>query len=213
MTVRIIFEELEDIRYISHLDLIRTFNRMLFRSGLPVKHSEGFNPHILLNIALPLPVGVISKREVADLELTRDLETEEIKAALEAVAPLGIKIKEVTKELFPQFKNIAKADYEIKIKCKTPKEKIGNFLESKEIITPKRTKKGVKDVDIKPLIYNYSVSENDGLLIAATLAAGSALNLNPLLLIKTMESGIEGFEPEETEVVRICFMSDKNEIF
>lgn len=214
MTVRIIFEELEDIRYISHLDLIRTFNRMLFRSGLPVKHSEGFNPHICLNIALPLPVGVISQRETADLELTEELSEDEIKTALSEAAPPGIKIKEVTSVLLPLYKHIAKAKYEIKIKCNKSKEDIISFLDGNEIITSKKTKKGIKDVDIKPLIYGYEVKEKDGyILITAVLAAGSSLNLNPLLLAKTTENGIEGFETDELSVTRICFMTEDGQIF
>ena len=66
MKVRLQFEK--NVRYISHLELMRAIQRILKRSGLPIRYSEGFNPHIVLSIAVPIPVGVCGLKEYADFE-------------------------------------------------------------------------------------------------------------------------------------------------
>ena len=209
MIYRVIFEKGEDIRYISHLDLIRTFNRMLYRSELPIKHSEGFNPHICLNFALPLPVGATSKRDYAEIELTEEKNLEDIKNALIKAAPGGIKINEISTCLKPSFKEVAKAEFRICFYGINGAEKITKFLQREEIITSKKSKRGIKDVDIRPMIFEYSVLEQNGnTYLEIVLSAGNTVNLNPFLLIKTMEKETEDFFCEEVEVLRMSLMTE-----
>ena len=73
MNVRIQFSKGYEAKYVSHLDLMRTFNRMLMRSGLPVSYTQGFNPHIILTFAQPLSVGVTSDGEYAEFQMEERL--------------------------------------------------------------------------------------------------------------------------------------------
>ena len=62
----VVFEKGETLRYIGHLDLMRAMQRALRRSGLPIRYSNGFNPHIRLSFAAPLSVGVVGLRELME---------------------------------------------------------------------------------------------------------------------------------------------------
>lgn len=88
--VRITFRKEEPIKYISHLDLLRAWERMLRRAMLPVAYSQGFNPHPRITIAMPLPVGCTGEREVIDVILDEPASTESIVRTLNRVAPKGL---------------------------------------------------------------------------------------------------------------------------
>ena len=77
MDVRIKFNKIDEVKYISHLDLLRTFNRMLMRSGLKLSYSQGYNPHILLTFAQPSSVGMATKNDCADITLDGEYTKEE----------------------------------------------------------------------------------------------------------------------------------------
>ena len=77
MRMLAVFEKSERIRHIGHLDIQRSVQRGLRRSGLPVAYSQGFNPHILITFASALSTGACGKREIMDVTLSEDVETEE----------------------------------------------------------------------------------------------------------------------------------------
>ncbi|MBQ2757724.1 MAG: DUF2344 domain-containing protein [Clostridia bacterium] len=110
-TLRLRFCKLGNLQYISHLDLQRTFSRVLVRAGLPLWYTKGFNPHIKMVFGLPLPVGSESVCELLDIRIERDMQESEVLARLNA---------ELTDELavtavYPaarKFADIAFAEYE-----------------------------------------------------------------------------------------------------
>ena len=89
---RIRFRKTAELRLISHHDLMRCFERMLRRAGLPFRSTSGFNPKPRLVFALPLPLGIVGCREIADLELDQELPPEEVCARLARQAPPGLEI-------------------------------------------------------------------------------------------------------------------------
>ena len=91
--LRLKFEKTGRAVYISHLDLMRTLQRMFFRAGLPLVYSEGFNPHAKISIILPLSVGVSSRCEFLDFGLKEYVNLSEIPERLNAVAPEGIRVQ------------------------------------------------------------------------------------------------------------------------
>ena len=93
--VRIRFRKGGELRLVSHHDLMRCFERMLRRSGLPFHSSEGFNPKPRLVFALSLGLGIVGCEEVVELELDKELPLEEIQALLAAQAPAGLEILRV----------------------------------------------------------------------------------------------------------------------
>lgn len=208
MNVRIQFSKDYEVKYVSHLDLMRTFNRMLTRSGLPVSYTQGFNPHIILTFAQPLSVGVTSDGEYAEFQLEEPYPADEIKDRLNAAAPEGIRILKVSGTLSPKFKELYAAVYEVTLQCNQPKEALLDLLNRKELLVEKKTKKGFREVDIKPLLFDFSIEEKgEGLLLRLKLASGSEKNLNPDLLLKAFEKNIPSFQMEYKSVHRLKLLT------
>lgn len=90
--VRIRFRKAGDLRLIGHHDLLRSFERMLRRAGLPIHFTEGFNPKPRLVFPLTLPLGVVGCQEVVDLELDAELPLEDLRQRLVEQAPAGLEI-------------------------------------------------------------------------------------------------------------------------
>ena len=104
------FTKESHIKFISHLDLMRTIQRIIRRAGLPIQYSKGFNPHMDLSIAQPLSVGIYSSGEYMDIVLTEEIEELDIVNKLNKSAPSGIKvIKAVGIPLLPNTKKVPQA--------------------------------------------------------------------------------------------------------
>ena len=194
--VRAFYKKFDRAKYISHLDLYRTIQRSFQRAKLPIWYTQGFNPHIYLNFALPIALGYEGVAESFDFRLTADIPFEEVKERLNAAMPVGI---EVTQVITPVRKptDIERADYELLIsspntECETLYEKLNEFLQRDVIETIKRTKKGPKTVDLKPMILSYNISRGEKVKLEITLPAGISLNINPTLLVDAFatDSGI-----------------------
>lgn len=214
MDVRIRFNKVDEVKYISHLDLLRTFNRMLMRSGLKIAYSQGYNPHILLTFAQPSSVGMTTKNDCADITLSEEYEISFVEESLKKAAPCGIEITKVSLDKIPAFNEVASANYSVNLKCNVKKEDIIEFLKKEEILVDKKTKKGIKEVDIKPLIYNFEIEEREEeFTLKLHLASGSNLNLNPSLIKKAMEKHIDNFICDYYEITRECLISENNVIF
>lgn len=89
---RLAFSKADTAKYISHLDLMRTFQRAFLRAGLPIKHTEGFNPHAFVSIPLPLSVGYSSACEVLECELLGEVDRDTVPARMTAALPAGITV-------------------------------------------------------------------------------------------------------------------------
>ena len=202
-TVRLKFRKVGSLQYISHLDLQRTFMRVLTRACLPVWYTKGFNPHAKLVFSTPLSVGAQSEYEFLDLRIDREMSPEEIMARLN---------RELTEELhiteayFPKsdFSEIAWATYEIVICTENASselaEKMKQILTSAPLLLTKRTKAGEKEIDIVPLIHEVEIKFDDATLhIDATLSATTNEFLNPEMLITALkrECGILSGDPME----------------
>lgn len=193
-TVRIWFKKDFECRYISHLDLNRCMLRALHKSKLPVWHTEGFNPHPFATFPLPLSLGFRGVNESMDVKLEDDnYSFEEIISKLNACLPRGIQVFDVTEPVMKAGK-IAFAEFSIKLSCENTNstviaEKLSRFLESEKIEIEKRSKKGLKTVDIKQSIKSFEIDEKfDFVLLNVVLSAGSSDNVNPNLLVSAFEN-------------------------
>lgn len=214
MNLRIRFNKGKEIAFISHLDLLRTFNRMLIRSGLKLGYSQGYNPHILIAFAKPSSVGMLTENDCADITLAEDYSVEEVFNALKLSAPAGLNITDVTDKQQPSFNSIAYACYSVLLNCNKTPDEIMNFLRISQIMMDKKTKKGVKEIDIKPLMMSYELKETKkGIELIMTLKSGNEENLNPVLVIRAMEKYIDGFKLDEMRITRKHLLTDKNEMF
>ncbi|MGL5615333.1 MAG: TIGR03936 family radical SAM-associated protein [Sarcina sp.] len=217
------FTKGENIKFISHLDLTRTVQRIAKRTELPAEYSRGFNPHMELAIAQPLSVGVYSEGDYLDFLLLEDLECDDVLKELNEMSTPGIEFLSASKT--PIIHNIKKippamalldaADYEIKIKylnTESLKDEMDKILNSEEFNILKKTKKGEKIVDIKPLVKEFNYEIKDNLLIVKTkVDCGSRSNLSPDLLTKYIKDHSSNVNEDAfTDIKRVEMYGYKN---
>ena len=177
------FEKKSIAKYISHLDFQRTVSRAMRRAELPLAYSHGFNPHPLLSFAAPLAVGITSECELFEAELYDEVDENIFTENLNNALPSCIRIIEVKKD---SLKNCPVNAGVYRIECEnTPSgELIARFMKNETIEMDKKTKSGIKKVDIKTDIFGISVNNN---VMELTLAAGSQRNLRPFLVIDAIK--------------------------
>ena len=90
--LRLVYEQTRRAIWMSHLDTMRTLQRAIKRAGIPIRYSEGFNPHELISILLPLSVGTASLCQIADIRVREDVDIAALPAQLTAVMPEGIRV-------------------------------------------------------------------------------------------------------------------------
>lgn len=182
--VRGVFEKKDRAVFISHLDLFRTMQRAMKRSGIPVWYSQGFNPRIYLNFPLALSLGVESCAEIMDFEVTEMLPYEEMLDELNRVLPEGLRFISMAA---PVCKNrdIAFAQYEFELSAEgfsgeELAKVFDRFISLDKIEVEKHSKKkGTVLIDIKPHINVVSGEFSDNSFKAAViLPAGMELNIN-----------------------------------
>ena len=182
--VRLFFTKLDRAKYISHLDMNRCMSRAIKRAGLPVWYTGGFNPHMYLTFPLPLSLGCESVYECVDLKMTQKVDFDQMVSRLNACLPPDIQVFLAGEQKMDQ-KEIAWADYEICFRNEDGlKEKLTSFFNQQEIKVIKKTKKGEKEIDLKPHFSLVSTEEKEGKLVAVMrFATGIELNINPTLLL------------------------------
>ncbi|MBU3110424.1 TIGR03936 family radical SAM-associated protein [Clostridium lacusfryxellense] len=209
-----------EIKFVAHLDLMRTLQKIIKRSELPIEYSKGFNPHMAVSIAQPLSVGVHSNGEYMDVVLARELDEEYIMAKMNENTPRGIKILDVVKVIPVEglkkpaqaMAIIDAAKYTINLKCMIDIENttdlkstieedvlkaINSISESNEWNIIKKTKSGEKMVNIKPLVLKFDYNVDNYILSISTLiTCGSRDNLSARLLADYMSENIESINKE-----------------
>ena len=212
ITVRISFEKKNEASYISLLDLQRVMQRVLKRSGLPVWHTLGFNPHIYMTFACPLSLGQESVCECVDVKTeAENPDFAHWKEALNAIMPAGLII---TKVAPVQMKAdlIAYACYHITY----PAEAAAvldqyNALESAPV--EKHGKKGKKIVELKEHIPQVAyTADGDHVCIDLCLPASQQLNLNPSLLTGFLE-GKFALPAASAGILRTRFLTADKQLF
>ena len=207
-TLRIKFRKVGSLQYISHLDLQRTFARVLMRADIPMWYTQGFNPHAKVIFGLPLSVGTESECEMIDLRLDRDISPEELRRRLNDELTDEMRVGEVY-EPTTKFADIGWAKYEMNLKFADADEEkakeLQKLFETSPLNMIKKTKSGEKEIDLIPMIKKIKVTCNpdrpDQLHISAILAASGSEYLNPEMLITAAkrECGILGGDPAQEE--------------
>ena len=160
---RILFEKTGNAVYISHLDLMRLFQRAFKRAGLNLKHTQGFSPRAMVSIALPLSVGVESRCEILDYELVgQELSFDEIKERLNRALPAGVRVLEVYDSL-RKPRDLTHLDVAIRLEYDNGvPEGCGDSLRAlfsrESVIVTKRGKNGPVEQDIIPMISGLEIA-------------------------------------------------------
>lgn len=168
MRMMAVFEKGETLRYIGHLDLMRTVQRALRRSGLPIKYSNGFNPHIRLSFAAPLSVGVVGKRELMEVPVEDGLTPEQFQTTFNAVSPACLQVvyARCISDEFPTLMSlVAGSRYTIRLfagdLADVAAEAFDRFMALESYVTTRRTKSGENPCDIRPFIKEGSIAKTD----------------------------------------------------
>lgn len=200
VTVRIKFKKVGRLQYISHLDLVRTMQKILVRSKLPMWYTEGFNPKPKMVFAAPLSIGAESMCEFMDLRLTTKISSEEIKAVLNKNMTDEMQVTDV---YYPTSKltDLKWLSYTIKIKSEVNSEQLAqkcNQLFAKdEILVTKKGKDSDKTINIKPLIRSAdAINDGEYVRISAVLSADQSCFLNPEYLISALRTELSILTPE-----------------
>lgn len=215
LRLRAVFEKSGRAKYISHLDLNRCMLRVFRRSKLPVWYTEGFNPHPYYSFALALSLGFESSCEIMDFNITDDnMSLDEIRDRLNAVMPEGMRMISVAEQV-KKITAITKAEYSFSLVSEDAAEihdAVTEILAEPEIMIEKKTKKGVKTVDIKPdmEIISCEPAENSVDMIIR-LPAGTQTNYNPMLFIEALRKSREmAFEVQKIRRTKIlCANNEK----
>lgn len=168
--------------------------RALHKSKIPIWHTEGFNPHPFATFPLPLSLGFRGVNECMNVKLEDDdFPFKEIISRLNDCLPRGLRVFDVTEPIMKAGR-IAFASFTIKISVDgknshTVCEQLKELLASESIEIEKKSKKGIKTVDIKQGIQSFTVTEKfDFAELDVVLSAGSSDNVNPNLLISAFEN-------------------------
>lgn len=192
--MRIKFRKVGMLKYISHLDLQRTFARVLTRSGLPVWYTQGFNPHIKMVFSLPLSVGSESECEYLDIRITEDITIGEMKYRLDGALTNELSVIDIY-EPINGFREIAYAGYDMVLRTPNASEevakKIKMLFSASPVMMFKKTKSGEKEIDIFPLIRSLDVIfDGEAIKLRAVLSAESDNYLNPEMLITAIRDSL-----------------------
>ena len=216
---RALFEKTGPAVYISHLDLMRLFQRAFKRAGLNLKHTQGFSPRAMVSIALPLSVGVESRCEVLDYELVdQALSFEEIRDRLNATMPAGIRVLEAY-DSPRKPKDLTHLDIAIRLEYDNgvpqgAAEAIRALFAREKVIVTKRGKNGPVDQNIVPMIFDLEVNElsDQELELTARVCAQNP-SLNPQLMVNAIENELPDLRPDFTKISRREVIDPNGNIF
>lgn len=222
MKIRIKFRKTGIMKFIGHLDVMRYFQKAIRRADVEICYSGGFSPHQIMSFAAPLGVGITSNGEYVDIEVHSTGTTAEMLERLNAVMAEGFEIAEY--KLLPDtaanaMSSVAAADYTLTFRPGyEPEEesaeewfkKLTAFFDHPQVMVLKKTKKGEKEMDLKPLIYDLGViAGNDAAQaqLFMKISTGSASNIKPELLLDAY------YEALGKERSPFAFMVQREEVY
>lgn len=205
--LRLLFIKEAQASYISHLDLMRTFQRVFPRAGLSLKHSNGFHPHPIISIVLPLPVGQESDCEILDFETVEDSDGIGVAAALNTGMPAGIRVLDCYEATRPARElSFVRADMELDYDNGVPVdaiERITALFERDEVLVEKKTKhKDLTEINIRAMIDTLAFTAEEKKLCAGVTVMAQNPGLNPALIGAAIARYLPDLAPDFVRVRR-----------
>lgn len=220
MKLRIQITKDAGIRFISHLEYVRTIERAIRRAKLPVCYSEGFNPHMKFSLASALGVGVTSITEFVEVELAEVIELSAAMEQLKKALPMGIRIIAadiVGKNTAKLMAQAGGATYHVSVPCVAGpwEEAVAKFNEAASVLFQKPIPKGrgkTKEIEVKDFIPKVAVKQVDGSLIidfSCKITPNGSMKATELLKILKTQFAIP-LEEEKADILRTeLFAVDK----
>ena len=211
INLRVKFKKVGNLQYISHLDLVRTMNKIIVRAKLPLWYTEGFNPKPKMVFAAPLSTGVESMCEFVDLRLTEKMDPQ---AAIDALNANMTSEMQVLSAYYPASKltDLKWLSYTVTLSARDLTAELASACDSalraESMVLLKKTKSGEAEVDIRPMIKSASAVFDSGKIrISCTLSADSQSFLNPVYIVKYLQKSVgimnsEDLLSESYEIMR-----------
>ena len=201
MRIRITFEKTEAMRYTSHLDLQRTWERTLRRAQLPLAYSQGFSPHPKINLGAALPLGFTSQAEIIEVWLEEQFTLQEIEATLTPALPPGLVVThmEETELRSPKVQNLIQStQYKVSLSESQPKlgQQVSELMQKTSLMRERRK----KQYDLRPLIKALQVND-EGNQIEMHLSALPGATGRPDEVLRALE-----INPHEVNVHRTAII-------
>lgn len=216
--LRLLFIKEAQASYISHLDLLRTFQRAFPRTELDIKHSQGYHPHPIISIVLPLPVGQSSDCELLDFEVTQDTDGSGIAEKLNTGMPSGLRVLDCYPATRP-VRDLAylRADVTFEYDNGVPAgaaEALTALFTRPALVIQKRTKrKDLADVDIAPMIREVHFLPGAHAVTGTVVVQAQNPGLNPQLLEKAIAAHLPALTPDFTRIRRRELLDASGNIF
>lgn len=215
---RALFEKTGNAVYISHLDLMRVFQRSFKRAGLLLTHTHGFNPRPSVSIALPLSVGVSSRCELLDFDLEGErVSCDEIAARLNAALIAGVRVLRVY-DGGAKIGNLAYLDCRVTLEYDCPiaadaAQQIERLFARESLIVEKKSKNGMSEQDIIPMIRQISVTTEAGQLIVDARICCQNPTLNPMQLSLAVEKYLPELKADFVRCERVEIYDTNENVF
>lgn len=216
---RLLFEKTGSSIWISHLDLMRLFQRAFQRAGLPLKHTQGYNPRPSVSIALPLSVGVESHCELLDFDLDGvSVPCDEITSRLNQTLVSGVVVHS-TYDNGRKLRDLALLDCRINLEYDRgvpagAADAIRELFGRETLLVTKKTKNGLQDQDIIPMIRKFEVAETEpGVLQIQARICCQNPTLNPAQMVAAIEKYLPEFAPDFSKSSRVDIYDTSEEVF
>lgn len=215
---RLLFEKKGNAVWISHLDLMRLFQRSFKRAGLLLKHSQGFNPRPYVAVALPLSVGVESACELLDFDLEGEsVPNEQILAGLNNALTEGIRVLDVYEE-GRKIKHLAYLDCVVTLMYDNgipsgAKEEIRRLFSQEQLVVSKKGKNGPTEQDIIPMIRQLEVMEQGNEILLRARICCQNPSLNPMQLSAAVTKYLPQFTPDHARSCRVEIYDTEEKVF
>lgn len=212
---RMLFEKIGRAIWMSHLDTMRLMQRAFRRAGVVLHHSQGYTPHAYVSMILPLSVGTESICEIMEYELDADIRI--TPEDMNAVLPEGVRVREVY-ESEKKAKFLTFLDVELTLEYDSETEpdaaeKLNALFHGTDLIVEKRTKRGMEETDILPMIHQILVSgQGREFKLNARISAQNP-SLNPSLLTAAIERYLPQCRPDFVRYRRMEVFDENGEVF
>ncbi|MBO8128597.1 MAG: DUF2344 domain-containing protein [Peptococcaceae bacterium] len=219
--IRVAYRQNGAARFVSHLDVMRAFERAMRRAGLKLSYTQGFNPRPKLTFAAPLPVGMVGLREYVDIVLDEAASPFLVMSRLGRVMPKGLSVlnaREVPDEspnlmaVVHHARYLAKGFTNKKPDLAVIQESLQAFLARREIYVERQTSKGVKRKDIRPGIRSINAAAEDReLRIGMELKAGQEGNVRPYEVLTALQH-LGPVQPDRFVIIRTALLSSNGRL-
>ena len=215
---RALFEKTGNAVWTSHLDLMRLFQRAFKRAGLPLTHTQGFNPRPSVSIALPLSVGVESLCELLDFDLDgMDVSCDEICFRLNEALVEGVRVRQVYEDgqkikHLALLRSVLTLEYDAGIP-QGAVDAIRKLLSQNSLTVEKKGKNGIAQQDIVPMLRSFEVAAENREVTIQLLACCQNPTLNPMQVGAAIEKYLPELKPDHALCRRIEIYDTNENVF